>query len=170
MRRSAGRRMPRLVERGVPMKRLALVFCSTLVLALAIALAAGVAPKRVPNVTDSTGAMTLPNGWRITPAGHHVKLPGDLPMKIERINGSEFLILTAGYHDHSLSVVNAKTREVTATLDVVKAWDGMAFDPKSGLIYLSGGGLPKRNFANVLARMTSPMKSDIDKPILRVKL
>jgi hypothetical protein len=25
--------------------------------------------RRLPNVTDSTGAVTLPNGWRISPAG-----------------------------------------------------------------------------------------------------
>jgi hypothetical protein len=128
-------------------------------------------PNRVPNLKDSTGAVTLPNGWRITPAGKHVKLPGDLPMKIQVLDGSKFLILTAGFHDHSLNVVDARTQEVTATLDVVKSWDGMAFDPASGTVYLSGGGRPKRGFAELLTRfgITSPMKEFIDKPILRVR-
>ena len=30
----------------------------------------------------SEGRTTLPNGWRITPAGRHIKLSGDLPMKM----------------------------------------------------------------------------------------
>src|SRR5215471_6130087 len=127
--------------------------------------------NRRPNVKDSTGAITLPNGWRITPAGKHVKLPGDLPMKMQVLDGSKFLVLTAGYHDHSLSVIDARTQEVTSTLDVVKSWDGMAFDPASGTVYLSGGGRPKRGFADLLVRfaITSPMKEFIDKPILRVR-
>jgi YVTN family beta-propeller protein len=146
-------------------------FGLTLTLAVALAVGAGVTLRRTPNVADSTGAMTLPNGWRITPAGKHVKLPGDLPMKMVTAGPSQLLVLTAGYHDHSLNVVDVRTREVTATLDVVKAWDGMAFDPVSGIAYLSGGGgQPKPSFANLLARLTSPMKESVDKAILRVRL
>jgi YVTN family beta-propeller protein len=152
------------------MKRSLSILLTTAALALTLALAASRLTHRVPDVTDSTGAVTLPNGWRITPAGKHVNLPGDLPMKMALPGGSQLLVLTAGYHDHSLSLIDVKTRELTASLDVVKAWDGMAFDAASGTAYLSGGGLPKRGFANVLARMTSPMKSSIDKPILRVRL
>ncbi|HEV2447180.1 MAG TPA: hypothetical protein VGS58_14710 [Candidatus Sulfopaludibacter sp.] len=83
---------------------------------------------RVPNVTDSTGAVTLPNGWRITPAGTHVKLPGDLPMKLMPAGDSHLLVLTAGYHDHSRNVIDVRTHTLLSNLDVVKAWDGMAFD------------------------------------------
>src|SRR5271165_1053062 len=126
---------------------------------LAMALVAGLAlaairANRVPNVKDSTGAVTLPNGWRITPAGKHVKLPGDLPMKMQVLgDGSQLLVLTGGYHDHSLSVIDVRTAERTATLDVVKTWDGMAFDAASGTVYLSGGGQAKRGFTDGLARL-----------------
>ena len=126
---------------------------------------------RVPDVTDSTGAVTLPNGWRITPAGRHVKLPGDLPMKMQlTAGGSQLLVLTGGFHDHSLSVIDTRSAQQTATLDVVKTWDGMAFDAASGTAYLSGGGHGKRGFAAALARLgLSPaMKDSIEKPILRV--
>jgi hypothetical protein len=127
--------------------------------------------NRVPNVKDSTGAITLPNGWRITPAGKHVKLPGDLPMKMQVLPASRLLVLTAGYHDHSLNVIDTKTQEVTATLDVIKSWDGMAFDPAGGIVYLSGGGRGKRTFADFLTRYanSSPMRDFIDKPILRAR-
>ena len=36
----------------------------------------------LPNKLSGEGRTTLPNGWRITPAGRHIKLPGDLPMKM----------------------------------------------------------------------------------------
>jgi len=152
------------------MRRIGWILLSIAALALTLAFAATRIAHRMPDVADSTGAVTLPNGWRITPAGKHVKLPGDLPMKMALAGGSQLVVLTAGYHDHSLNVIDVKTAERTATLDVVKAWDGMAFDPASGTAYLSGGGLPKRTFATVVARITSPMKSSMDKPILRVRL
>lgn len=150
------------------MKRFAFLLAAISAALLGLMLAAVRLPHRVPDVTDSTGAVTLPNGWRITPAGKHIKLPGDLPMKIASADSSHLLVLTAGYHDHSLNAVDVRTREVTSTLDVVKAWDGMAFDAASGTVYVSGGGgRPKRSFASLLARLTSPMKVDVDKPILR---
>ena len=147
---------------------------------LAAALAAGIAfaagtrlMHRIPDIKDSTGAVILPNGWRITPVGKHIRLPGDLPMKMAVVNnGSQLLVLTAGFHDHSLNVVTPGTQEVTATLNVVKAWDGMAFDAASGTVFLSGGsGNTKQGFAQALARLASPptMKDSIDKPILRAK-
>ena len=156
------------------MKRIALILPLALASLLGLALAARRtldSAHRMPNVTDSTGAVTLPNGWRITPAGKHVKLPGDLPMKMAVIgDGSRLLVLTGGYHHHSLNVLDVRTAESIATLDVVKTWDGMAFDSASGTVYLSGGGRAKRNFAEVLVRLgiTSPLKDAIDKPILRV--
>src|SRR5580704_18501953 len=150
-----------------------------LFLVLGAALAAGLAfaagshlLRRMPDIKDSTGAVTLPNGWRITPAGKHVKLPGDLPMKMLAVNGGDqLLVLTAGFHDHSLNLISPRTQELSASLDVVKAWDGMAFDPSSGVVYLSGGGHAKPSFGEALARLTNPpaMKNSIDKPILRAR-
>ena len=61
------------------MRRIPIAVGLAAALILGLALAASRA-NRVPNVKDSTGAVTLPNGWKITPAGRHVKLPGDLPM------------------------------------------------------------------------------------------
>jgi YVTN family beta-propeller protein len=127
--------------------------------------------RRLPNVTDSTGAVTLPNGWRITPAGKHVKLPGDLPMKMQVSgDGAQVLVLTGGFHDHSLSLIDVHAAQRMATLDVVKTWDGMAFDASTGTVYLSGGGHAKRNFLEAMASLgLSPaMKDSIESPILRV--
>jgi YVTN family beta-propeller protein len=149
---------------------LPLVLASLLGLAVAARRTSDRSP-RVPDVTDSTGAVTLPNGWRITPAGRHIKLPGDLPMKMEvAAGGSQLLVLTSGFHDHSLSVIDVRSAERIATLDVVKTWAGMAFDPSSGTVYLSGGGHAKNGFAEAMARLglNPAMKDSIEKPILRV--
>ncbi len=152
------------------MQRTRLVILLLAVTIIGLGFAAAVRhPNRLPNVTDSTGAVTLPNGWRITPAGTHIALPGDLPMKMQNV-GSRLLVLTAGYHDHSLSVIDPSRAQSVATLDVVKAWDGMAFDAARGTVFLSGGGHAKRGFAELIARLgiRSAMKESIDTPILRV--
>jgi YVTN family beta-propeller protein len=127
---------------------------------------------RWPDQTAANGAVTLPNGWRITPAGEHIALPGDLPMKMYVIaGGRKLLVNTGGFHDHSLNVIDIKSRKLEATLDLIKAWDGMAFDPGSGTAYISGGGkLP--NGGGQLLRMMgilSPMRASLDKPVLRVR-
>ncbi len=156
------------------MKRFRLLLLLSTVLVAGIALAATThLIRRMPDIKDSTGAITLPNGWRITPAGKHIKLPGDLPMKMAVVNGgSQILVLTAGFHDHSLNVITPGTQELTATLNVVKAWDGMAYDASSGAVYLSGGGHAKPSFGDALARLTNPpaMKDSLEKPILRARL
>jgi YVTN family beta-propeller protein len=154
------------------MSRSRTILLLAVVSAIGITVAATRLQTRVPNVTDSTGAVTLPNGWRITPAGTHIELPGDLPMKMQMAGGgSQLLVNTGGYHDHSLNVIDTATRKISATLDVTKTWDGMAFDAASGVVYLSGGGKAKNGFAQALARLgiNGPMKDAIDKPILRVR-
>jgi YVTN family beta-propeller protein len=148
-----------------------LILLAVSAVGIIVAAKRGLEPRR-PNVTDSTGAVTLPNGWRITPAGTHIELPGDLPMKMQTAaGGSQLLVNTGGYHDHSLNVIDTASKKIAATLDVAKTWDGMAFDPSSGVVYLSGGGQAKNSFAQTLARLgiTGPMRDAIDKPILRVR-
>ena len=68
------------------MKRLAWILPLALMSLAGLALAASLTIdrwRRLPNVIDSKGAVTLPNGWRIAPAGKHIKLPGDLLMKMQ---------------------------------------------------------------------------------------
>jgi YVTN family beta-propeller protein len=126
--------------------------------------------RRVPDVVDPDGAVTLPNGWRITPAGEHLKLPGDFPLEmVVSADGSKLLVNTGGFHDHSLSVIDLRTQTLTARLNVAKTWAGMAFDPATGIVYLSGGGQVIRRFDKVLKEpdLSQEMKDSVDKPILR---
>src|SRR6516165_7773569 len=63
---------------------------------------------------DGKGAL-LPNGWKITPAGRH---------------------------DHSVNVVDAEAGKVAESVNVGKVWAGMAMNPSTGAIFVSGGGAP----------------------------
>ncbi|HTF65597.1 MAG TPA: hypothetical protein VK638_23215 [Edaphobacter sp.] len=127
---------------------------------------------RIADVVDSTGALTLPNGWRITPAGAHINLPGDFPLKmIVSQDGSQLVVNTGGFHDHSLSVIDLRTQRLAAKLNVVKTWAGLAFDPTTETVYLSGGGQVIRRLAPFLKEpdVSPEMRDSIDKPILRAR-
>src|SRR5271165_2714739 len=125
---------------------------------LAMALVAGLAlaairANRVPNVKDSTGAVTLPNGWRITPAGRHIKLPGDLPMKMIVTADGKLLVNTAGWHDHDVNVIDIKSEKLEQSFDIGKNWDGMSLDPASGTVFISSGGTPKAGYEGAAANL-----------------
>ena len=95
---------------------------------------------------DGKGAL-LPTGWKITPAGQQVPLPGDMVMKIiVSPDGKTVFANTAGWHDHSVNMVDAQTGRVAESVNVGKVWTGMAMNPATGAIFVSGGGAPSQQF------------------------
>src|SRR5262245_65268576 len=101
------------------MKRRLFVATSTLILlASAIALAgnwrkialwAGVV-KPGPTA-DGKGAL-LPTGWKITPAGQQVPLPGAMAKKlIVSPDGKTVFENTAGWTDNSVTIIYGQTRD-----------------------------------------------------------
>ncbi|MBO0860643.1 MAG: beta-propeller fold lactonase family protein [Chloracidobacterium sp.] len=95
---------------------------------------------------DGKGAL-LPTGWKITPAGQQVQLPGDMVMKIVvSPDGKTVFANTAGWHDHSVNVVDAQTGKIADSVNVAKVWAGMAINPATGAIFVSGGGAPSQQF------------------------
>ena len=121
---------------------------------LALAAAAGLIADKtrqqrkyvLPDHSNAEGRTTLPNGWRITPAGRHIKLPGDLPMKMIVVADGKLLVNTAGWHDHDVNVIDMNTEKLEQSLDVGKNWEGMSLEPASGSVFLSTGGTPKPLF------------------------
>jgi len=107
----------------------------------------------LPDHVNSEGRTTLPNGWRITPAGRHIKLPGDLPMKMIVMADGKLLVNTAGWHDHDVNVIDMKTEKLEQSLDVGKNWEGMSFEPASGSVFISTGGTPKPAFDEAVAKL-----------------
>ena len=90
----------------------------------------------LPDHVTTDGKMMLPNGWRLTPAGRHIQLAGDLPMKMIVTRDGKLLVNTAGWHDHDVNVIDLKTEKLKQSLDVGKNWDGMSLDPASGTVYI----------------------------------
>ncbi len=110
----------------------------------------GIAGKNVslPDRPDGNGTGTrLPNGWHVTPAGTPIPLPGDLPLKMAfSPDGKSLLVVTGGYHDHGVSVIDPQTNAVTQSVNLGKVWAGMCFDPEGDDLYVSGGGPPSAEF------------------------
>jgi YVTN family beta-propeller protein len=126
----------------------------------------------LPDDISSDGKMLLPNGWHVTPAGRHIKLAGDLPMKMIVTRDGKLLVNTAGWHDHDVNVIDIKSEKLEQTLDVAKNWDGMSLDAASGTLYLSSGGTPKKGWEDAAAQLKHKIPAEamemIGKPVLRV--
>lgn len=87
-----------------------------------------------------SAGQTLPDGWRITPVGKRISLPGDMPVDMAITpDHRSLLISTAGYHNHSINVLDLANKRLTQSIDIAKDWPGMALDPSTGDLYLAGG-------------------------------
>ena len=134
----------------------------------------GVAETRgaLPDLPEANGAATLlPNGWHITPAGTHIPLPGDLPLKMVFSPDGKYLIVnTAGWHDHSVNVIDLATNKVAQSVNVGKNWAGMCLDQVGKTLLVSGGGSPEASFLKDAADMgaTSEQLASFHHPILRL--
>src|SRR2546421_3513654 len=119
--------------------RFCLIFAASLGLTVERAPAQSTQPLR-PNVLLDGGQMLLPNGWKISPAGHATKLPGDMPMRIVLAPGAKRLLInTGGYNEHGISVLDATTGELLQQVKVPRTFVGMCFDASGTHFYLSGG-------------------------------
>src|SRR3954466_10908060 len=60
-----------------------------------------------PGPTDK--GFVLPNGWKLTPAGHQIVLT-DLPLNIRTTpDGKYALVATSGYNAHELTAIELAT-------------------------------------------------------------
>ncbi len=108
----------------------------------------------LPDRPDGGGTGTrLPNGWHVTPAGTPIPLPGDLPLKMAfSPDGKSLLVVTGGYHDHGVSVIDPATNKVTQSVNLGKVWAGMCFGTGGGDLYVAGGGPPSQEFLTNAAK------------------
>jgi DNA-binding beta-propeller fold protein YncE len=97
------------------------------------------APPPLPG-SMGDGTTMLPNGWRIQPAGKHVKV-GNLPLNLLQTPDSKYLIVTSnGLSKPSLAVVDIATWAVKSTLPLDHAWYGLAWSPDGTKLYSAGAG------------------------------
>ena len=126
-----------------------------------------------PGPNGNGGGITLPVGWQITPAGRQVPLPGDMAMKIiVSPDGKQALVNTAGWHDHSVNLIDIAGAKSVSTINVAKDWTGMAQDPKSGEIFISGGGPLTQQFSGVAKQrgVSAEVIEALKLPVLRIGL
>ena len=105
------------------------------------------------------GTTLLPNGWRIQPAGKHVKV-GDMPLNLMQTPDSKYLVVTSnGLARPSFSVVDIASWTVKSTMPLDNAWYGLAWHPDGTRLYSAGAGqnnVQEFNYANgVITRARS---------------
>ena len=90
--------------------------------------------------TLSDGTTLLPNGWRLQPAGKHLKV-GNLPLNVTQTPDARYLIVTNnGLAKPSFSIVDIANWKVKSTLPLDHAWYGLAWHPDGTRLYSSGAG------------------------------
>lgn len=98
------------------------------------------APLNVPTAQQLPGNGTLFNGWKLSPAGTHAALPGDMPLKmIVAPDGKVALAVCAGYNNPGLAVLDIAEKKQTKFFPIPHTWNGLAFDREGKRLFLSGG-------------------------------
>ena len=82
---------------------------------------------------------TLPNGWRISPAGQIVQAGDGVVDFTVSPDGAKIIALHAGYNPHGLAVMDRRTARISQTISLASAWIGMAWGPNGGELFVSGG-------------------------------
>ena len=102
-----------------------------------IAQRAAAAARRPGAMGD--GTVLLPSGWSIAPAGRHLVV-GDLPLAFAWTpDGAALIVTNNGYDTPTLTIVDARTFSVRATVPVEQAWLGLAWHPDGRRLYTTGG-------------------------------
>jgi YVTN family beta-propeller protein len=94
------------------------------------------------NEHDS-GAYLLPNGRRITPAGKHIPLPGDMPESFVWLDKTHLAVNTGGFHNQGVDVIDTATNKVIQTLPLRQTWGSMAFFSAGRILLVPGAHTAK---------------------------
>jgi YVTN family beta-propeller protein len=152
-----------------------IIIAATVFLAVTTASIAGGYQKlrsilRPGKSADGQG-IVLPVGWRITPAGRYIQLPGDMAMKIVvSPDGKHAFINTAGWHDHSINAIDLAAEKMISTVNIGKDWTGMALNSKTRELFVSGGGPLTTQFAGVAKQrgVSDEVINALKLPVLRL--
>jgi YVTN family beta-propeller protein len=86
-----------------------------------------------------THAVTLPNGWKLTPVGKSLPL-GDLPLNIALSPSKKLAAITNnGESDQTIQLVDIEHEVILDSIIIGKAWLGLTFSDDGNFIYASGG-------------------------------
>ncbi|MFZ9877177.1 MAG: beta-propeller fold lactonase family protein [Chitinophagaceae bacterium] len=88
---------------------------------------------------QTTEAVVLPNGWKLTPAGKSIPL-GDLPLNMVSNHAGTILAVTNnGQSTQTIQLINVKTQTTVDEVVIPKSWYGLAFTKDDKSLYVSGG-------------------------------
>lgn len=83
--------------------------------------------------------VTLPNGWKLTPAGKSLPL-GDLPLNLAVSNSEKYMAVTNnGQSVQSIQLLDLKLDKIISTVVIPKSWYGLKFSYDDKFLYASGG-------------------------------
>lgn len=92
-----------------------------------------------PGKQEKSNQILLPNGWKLSPAGHSVQL-GDLPLNMQLSASGKFLAITNnGQSTQSVQLIDPKTEKILDERVLSKSWYGLAFSRDEKHLYASGG-------------------------------
>ena len=84
--------------------------------------------------------ITLPNGWKLSPAGNTVELNSDLPLNMAVSPDGKYIAITNnGVSTQSIQLVSTAQQKVLFAREVGKSWLGLKFSRNSKKLYASGG-------------------------------
>ena len=83
--------------------------------------------------------VSLPNGWKLTPAGKLLPL-GDLPLNIAVSPSKKLAAITNnGESDQTIQLVDIEHEVILDSIIIGKAWLGLTFSDDGNYLYASGG-------------------------------
>jgi hypothetical protein len=83
--------------------------------------------------------ITLPNGWRLSPAGSQIPL-GDLPLNIAVTRNFKYAAVTNnGQSTQSVQLIRIRDQKLVDSYEVGKSWLGLVFSDDGKNLYVSGG-------------------------------
>lgn len=92
-----------------------------------------------PGKLEKSNQILLPNGWKLSPAGHSIQL-GDLPLNMQLSSSGKFLAITNnGQSTQTIQLIDPKTEKILDEQIVSKSWYGLAFSKDEQHLYASGG-------------------------------
>ena len=86
-----------------------------------------------------TGAVVLPNGWSLKPAGRQIRL-GDLPVQIA-VHPTEpvLAILHAGYGEHEVVTASATSGKIIGRVSLPASFSGLIWSHDGKRLFVGGG-------------------------------
>jgi DNA-binding beta-propeller fold protein YncE len=91
-----------------------------------------------PGLTPA-GAVLLPNGWMIKPAGRQTRL-GDFPVLAAEHPSEQILaVLHAGYGEHEVIILDARTGKPLGSVVLHETFSGLVWSPDGKRLFVGGG-------------------------------